>query len=136
LKLFLSLFFAIAMLSANGLLFLSLFNREYRLKWWKGLFIGKEFLLMLMYNLIQLLPFLTAAFYKPHIFIDHGPSGFVYVVSGLVYPLLCLTIIPYQIIFRRDYSLRTKVLGILFCFLSLIISVLALAGGVDFQFKN
>jgi len=123
------------MLSANGLLLLFLFNRELLAKFSLGFFKKRELLVLAYYNFIQISPLLLASFYKPHIFMDHGISGYVFAFSGIIYPLLCLTIIPYTA-FKRNYSDINKVIIVLICFVSLLISLFALIAGVDFQFAN
>jgi|GEM_PF-2813238 len=134
-KPFLTVLFFVLMLSANVLLLLFLFNRELLAKFSFGFFKKRELLVLAYYNLIQISPLFLASYYKPHIFMDHGISGYIFAYSGIIYPFLCLTIIPYTAI-KRNYTDINKVVTLLICFVSLIISLFALIAGVDFQFAN
>jgi magnesium-transporting ATPase (P-type) len=137
-KLFLTFLFSVLMLSANGLLYLFLFRRRLFFAIWSKLFTGKDFLILLIYDVILILPVFavfTKPHFKPHVFMDHGLSGFVYILPRLVYPILCLSLIPYKIL-KREYSKKAKIWGLLICIFSLLIGLFALVLGTDLEFRN
>lgn len=52
----------------------------------------------------------------PADYMDHGPSGFLYVHTLMIYPVLCVFVMPFKIL-RREYSVWAKVFGIIGCVL-------------------
>ena len=137
-KLTLSFIFFCLMLSALALLFLFLFNRPFYRRCLGGFFSNREFWVMPLFNLAQILPYFAVfikASFKPYVFMDQGLSGVVYLFAGLIYPLLCLSVIPYKIL-KREYSATAQIRGLVILLFSMPVGVAAFLGGVKMEFLN
>lgn len=66
---------------------------------------------------------------------DQGLSGVVYLFAGLIYPLLCLSVIPYKIL-KREYSATAQIRGLVILFFSMSVGIAAFLGGVKMEFLN
>lgn len=114
------LLMCVLLLASDVLFFLFLFRRKQFLTLGRGLFIKRELLVIPLFWIAIYLPFIDNLFRKPIIEPIHG-------YSALFFSICVVSIYPI-ILFTRDYTTKTKVLGVILCLVSIILCLAALSG--------